>query len=76
MATGLLTRLPALARRRAITRGLLGDSTFWLLVGALVWGFRGLRRALGPPEPPARTVLRLAAGERLVIRQARPQPRS
>jgi len=57
----------ALARRRGITRGLLGDSTFWLLAGALAWGLRGVRRALRPIEPAARTTLRLRPGERLVV---------
>ena len=70
-----MSRALALARRRGITRGLLGDSTFWLLTGALAWGLRGLRRALWPTQPAARTAVRLRPGERLVISHGAPRPR-
>jgi len=65
----------ALARRRAITRGLLGDSSFWLLAGVLAWGLRGLRRTLRPTQPAARTALRLKPGERLVVSHGAPPRR-
>lgn len=68
-------RALALARRRGITRGLLGDSTFWLLTGALAWGLRGLCRTLRPTQPAARTTLRLRPGERLVVSHGAPRPR-
>lgn len=70
-----MSRALALARRRGITRGLLGDSTFWLLAGALAWGLRGLRRAFRPTRPAARTTLRLRPGERLVVSVGAPRPR-
>ncbi len=68
-------RALALARRRGITRGLLGVSTFWLLTGALAWGLRGLYRTLRPTQPAARTTLRLRPGERLVVFHRGPRPR-
>ncbi|MCE2531104.1 MAG: hypothetical protein J4F44_01260 [Acidimicrobiia bacterium] len=67
MAGAPPSRPLALARRRGITRGLLGDSTFWLLAGLLAWGLEGLRRAVRPTRPAAGTTLRLKPGERLVV---------
>lgn len=75
MVAAATSRALALARRRGITRGLLGDSTFWLLAGALAWGLRGLRRALWPTRPAARTTLRLRPGERLVVSVGAARPR-
>lgn len=71
---GPLGRMLATARRRGITRGLIGTSTGWLLAGLVAWGLRGLRRALWPTAPGAWSSLRLRPGERLVITQ-RPPPR-
>ena len=75
MAGAPTSRPLALARRRGITRGLLGDSTFWLLAGVLAWGLRGLRGALAPTRPAARTSLRLKPGERLVVSHGAPPRR-
>ncbi len=65
----------AVARRRGITRGLFGDSTGWLLAGALAWGLRGLRRVLWPTEVPVRAARRLRPGESLVVEHFPPRRR-
>jgi hypothetical protein len=57
----------AIARRRGITRGLLGTSSGWLLMGLAAWGLWGLRRAIRPTDPAVRSGLRLRPGERLVV---------
>lgn len=75
MAGAPTSRPLALARRRGITRGLLGGSTLWLLAGVLAWGLRGLRGALGATRPAARTKLRLKPGERLVVSHGAPARR-
>ena len=64
---GPVGRMLAIARRRGITRGLLGTSTGWLVAGLVAWGLRGLRRALWPAAPGARQVVRLRPGDRVVV---------
>lgn len=64
---GFSGRMLAIARRRGITRGLLGTSSAWLLAGLAAWGLWGLRRAIRPTVPAVRTGLRLRPGERLVV---------
>lgn len=75
MAGAPRSRPLALARRRGITRGLLGDSALWLLAGVLAWGLWGLRQALRPTRPAARTTLRLKPGERLLVSHGAPPRR-
>lgn len=64
---GPLGRMLTVARRRGITRGLLGASTPWLLAGLAAWALWGLRRAFWPTEAGARTGVRLRPGERVVV---------
>ena len=64
---GAVGRMLAIARRRGITRGLFGSSTGWLMAGLVAWGLRGLRHALRPPAPGARSVVRLRPGERVAV---------
>ena len=64
---GAIGRSLALARRRGITRGLLGGSSGWLLLGLAAWGLRGLSHALRPPEPLVSRRLRLRPGDRLLV---------
>ena len=64
---GAVGRMLAVARRRGITRGLLGTSAPWLAAGLVAWALWGLRRALRPAEAGARTGVRLRPGERLVV---------
>ena len=63
--------LMAEARRRCITRGLMGDSNFWLLIGILAWGVHGLRRALTTSGKDIKQVIRLLPGDRLTVRSRR-----
>ena len=59
------------ARRRCITRGVLGDSNAWLLLGILAWGLHGLRRALTTSSKGIEQVIRLLPGDRLTVRSRR-----
>lgn len=53
-------------RRRTFTKGLLGGSRPWLIVGIAAWTFRGLQWALRPS--PTRVYRgKLEVGETLVI---------
>ena len=55
-------------REQTIVEGVFGGRKLWLGLGALIWGFRALRRASGRTE---RVVLRevIQPGERIVISQ-------
>jgi hypothetical protein len=55
-------------REQTIVEGVFGGRKLWLGLGALLWGFRALRRASGRTE---RVVLRevIQPGERIVISQ-------
>lgn len=55
-------------REQTVVEGVLGGRKLWLGLGALLWGFRALRRASGRTE---RIVLRevIQPGERIVISQ-------
>lgn len=64
----------AVARRRGITRGLLGTGSGWLLAGLVAWTVWGLQRALRPTGAGARSGVRLRPGERLVV-EHRPRRR-
>ena len=61
----------ALLRKRAITRGLLGGSTAWFLVGLFAWGLFALRRAVGTGTATLEQLLDLRPGDRLIIRPRR-----
>lgn len=67
---GAVGRMLAVARRRGITRGLLGSSPGWLMIGLAAWGVRGLRRALWPTEPGLRAIGRLRPGDRVIVEHA------
>lgn len=67
MATG--SRAVRFLRRRGLQRGLLGDSSGWLTVYAVITGLNWLRR-LTTPEPKVVTE-RLEPGERLLVTHAR-----
>jgi hypothetical protein len=80
---GLLSPVAAL-RRSALSKGLLGGSRGWMAVGAMVWGPRLMKKALGRSEQIVATevlepgqVLRLEAirrptrGQRRSARRAR-----
>ncbi|MCY3561246.1 MAG: hypothetical protein OXH20_08790 [bacterium] len=75
MIAAATARALALGRRRGVSRGLLGRSDLWLLVGAMSWGLRGLRRALWPARPAVRTKLRMRPGERLAVTAGPPRRR-
>jgi hypothetical protein len=54
---------PALfLRRNALHKGLLGGDRGWMLIGALVWGPRLLKRVMGRTEQVVATE-KLVAGE-------------
>ena len=61
----------ALLRKRAITRGLLGGSTAWLLVGLFAWGLFAWRRVVGVGAATLEQLLDLRPGDRLMIRPQR-----
>lgn len=54
-------------RQRALYRGLFGGDRLWLSVGALMWGWKFLRRTFQGGDPTARYIEELKPGERLVI---------
>ena len=58
--------LTAALRRNALYKGLLGGSRGWMAVGALVWGPRLMKRALGRNEQVVATE-RLEPGQALRI---------
>lgn len=45
----------AQARRLAVRRGLVGGDRVWIVIGAIVWGGRLLRRTFGRVETIAAT---------------------
>lgn len=61
------------ARRRGLSKGVLGGNRVWLAVGGLAWGLRALQWAL---RPDPRTVYRRALneGQTLVISAMPPPP--
>lgn len=71
--SGLLTPL-ATARRLGITRGLIGGSRGWLVVGGVAWGLRVVRRAAGRHEEVL-TIEKLKPGETIQVRALEPRPR-
>lgn len=54
------------ARRRGLSKGVIGGNRIWLAIGGLAWGLRALQWAL---RPNPRTVYRgsLAEGQTVVI---------
>ena len=60
-------------RGNAISRGVLGNSRFWLVVGGLAWGIRAISWARRPQE---KTIFREAIlpGQTLLIRSSGPAP--
>ena len=62
-----------MARRRAITDGLLGGNRRWLILGGLAWAVRAYQIATTrEPEVVYRT--ELAPGETLVLAREEPHP--
>mgnify|MGYP003622149881 CR=1 FL=1 len=62
-----------MARRRAITDGLLGGNRRWLLLGGLAWALRAYHWASSrDPEVVYRG--ELAPGETLVLSREEPHP--
>jgi hypothetical protein len=55
-----------LARRNALTKGLLGGDRTWLVIGAVVWGPRLIKRMLGKNEQIV-TTEKLLPGTSLLI---------
>lgn len=65
----------SMLRRKALRRGLLGGSTGWMVVGALVYAPRLARKAFGRPERVVATE-RLKPGQFVRIDAVRPPTRS
>jgi len=66
-------RVLGLAVRRGMTRGFLGGSRPWVIIGGIALGWRVLRRIAGN-EPVVVFSERIEPGEALVIAHGR-QPR-
>jgi len=69
-----LTSLGTYLRAGSIRKGLIGGSSGWMLIGALVWVPRLLRRVLGR-RPEVIATERVEAGQGLVIHSYRPASR-
>lgn len=59
--------LLSVARRSSLTKGLVGGSRPWLVVGALAWTIKALQWAIRP-NPTTVYRGRLEVGETIVIR--------
>jgi len=70
---GMTDRVLGLVLRRGVTRGFLGGSRPWLVIGGIAIGWRVLRRIAGN-DPVVVFSERIEPGEALVIAQGR-QPR-
>jgi hypothetical protein len=64
----------AALRRNALYKGLLGGRRGWMAVGALVWGPRLMKKALGRTEEVVATE-RLEPGQALRIEAIKPPSR-
>jgi hypothetical protein len=64
----------AALRRNALYKGLLGGSRGWMAVGALVWGPRLMKKALGRNEQVVATE-RLVPGQAIRIEAIKPPSR-
>jgi hypothetical protein len=62
-------------RRNAIYKGVLGGSRGWMAIGAVVWGPRLMKKALGRSEQIVATE-RLEPGQALRLEAIKPQTRS
>ena len=62
-------------RRGAISKGLFGGSTGWMVVGAFVWGPRLIKRLLGRNEVVVATEV-LRPGEGVVLQTIPQQTRA
>lgn len=65
----------SMLKRKAIRRGLLGGSTGWMFVGALIYLPRLARKAFGRPERVVATE-RLKPGEFVRVDAVQPPTRS
>ena len=61
------------ARRRGLSKGVLGGSRLWLALGGLAWGLRAVQWAL---RPDPRTIYKKSVeqGQTLVISAVAPPP--
>jgi len=64
----------ALLRRNALYKGVFGGQRGWMVVGALVWGPRLLKRFAGRQEQVL-TTEKLVAGQSIQIQAVRPPTR-
>lgn len=64
----------ALLRRNALYRGALGGNRSWMLVGAVLWGPKVIKRIFGKHEQVL-TIERLVPGEAVRIEAIRPPTR-
>ncbi len=65
----------AVLRRRALTKGLLGGSRGWMAVGAVVWGPRLLKKAIGKNEQIVATEV-LRPGQTIQLTTIEPATRA
>ena len=70
---GVLSPVVAL-RRRAVYKGLFGGSRGWMVVGAVVWGPRLMKKVLGRTEQIVATEV-LKPGQRVCIEAITPVTR-
>jgi hypothetical protein len=63
-----------MARRRAITEGVLGGNRRWLVLGGLAWALRAYRYA-STREPEVVYRAELRPGETLVLERQEPKKR-